>query len=150
MWLESAAFAGDTTIPIRYTGDGDDISPPLAWGEIPQATKALALVVDDPDAPRGTFTHWLAWNIHPTQDELSEDAAHAPDGRGLREGRNGFGTIGWRGPRPPPGRPHHYVFHLFALDEPLSLRPGASQGELERAMRGHLIDDVTLVGMYGD
>jgi len=149
MRLESPAFAGGTTIPSRYTADGEDVSPPLAWGEIPPDSKALAILVEDPDAPRGSFDHWLAWNIVPTQRELAEDAVHAPDGRGLREGRNGFGTVGWRGPQPPPGRPHHYVFHLFALDQPLALRPGAGRSELERAMRGHVIDEARLVGMYG-
>ena len=149
MRLESPAFAGGTTIPARYTADGDDVSPPLAWGEIPPDSKALVILVEDPDAPRGSFDHWLAWNIRPTQQELGEDAAHASDGRGLREGRNGFGTVGWRGPQPPPGKAHHYVFRLFALDEPLSLRPGAGRSELERAMRGHVIDEATLVGMYG-
>jgi Raf kinase inhibitor-like YbhB/YbcL family protein len=142
--LTSPAFADGAPIPRRFTADGDDVSPPLTWNETPDGTRSLAVVVEDPDAPRGTFTHWLAWDIDPRAHALREgDAGDA------KEGANGFGEEGWRGPSPPKGKPHHYVFRLLALDEPLGLPDGATREEVDRAIDGHVLAETRLVGIYG-
>ncbi len=142
--LTSSAFADGTAIPRRHTCDGDDLSPPLAWSASPEGTRSLALVVDDPDAPGGTFTHWLAWGIDPGTGGLAEGEP-AP-----REGRNNFGATGYRGPCPPRGHgPHRYFFRLHALDAELDLVPGAGRRELERALEGRVLARAELVGTYG-
>jgi Raf kinase inhibitor-like YbhB/YbcL family protein len=110
---------------------------------IPEGTRSLALIVDDPDAPVGTFDHWLAWAIDPGAGGLDEGEA------GPREGRNGFGVTGYSGPCPLPGHgPHRYFFRLYALDVELDLRPGADRGELERELHGHVLEAAELVGRY--
>src|SRR5438128_2735327 len=110
MRLQSPAFSDGSSIPTRLTADGANESPPLAWSTAPSGTKSLAIIVEDPDAPSGTFVHWLAWNIEPTERALQEGDAAATN-----QGTNGFGGVGWAGPSPPPGRPHRYVFKLYAL-----------------------------------
>lgn len=151
MELSSTAFAPNGTIPRRFARDGEDVSPPLTWSGLPDETEALALVVEDPDAPRGTFTHWLLWDIPITSHELPEGVRHIgkffEDGR--RQGDNDFDERGYSGPMPPKGETHRYVFRLFALDRPLRLAEGASRKELFRAMKGHVIDEADLVGRYG-
>jgi Raf kinase inhibitor-like YbhB/YbcL family protein len=141
--LTSSAFTEGGAIPRRYTCDGQDRSPPLSWTAPPTGSRSLALILDDPDAPGGRFIHWLAWGIPPDTGGLAEGEA-AP-----LEGRNDFGTVGYRGPCPPRGRgPHRYRFRLHALAEDLRLTPGAGVAELERALTGNLLQVAELVGIY--
>jgi Raf kinase inhibitor-like YbhB/YbcL family protein len=141
--LESSAFQNAQPIPSRHSCEGDDVPPPLHWTNIPDGTRSLALVVDDPDAPGGVFTHWIAWGLDPGAGALGEGEA-AP-----REGRNDFGTSGYRGPCPPPGHGRHrYVFRLYALDAELELGSGAAKAELEQAIQGHVLTTAELVGTY--
>jgi Raf kinase inhibitor-like YbhB/YbcL family protein len=141
--LTSDAFAHGDEIPRRHTCEGEDVSPALTWSDPPDGTRALALIVDDPDAPRGTFTHWLAWNIDPVVGGLGEGES------GPAEGRNDFGTGGWSGPCPPPGHgAHRYFFRLHALDAKLDVGFRAGRRELERALAGHVLTTAELVGRY--
>ena len=141
--LESSAFQNAQPIPSRHGCEGDDVSPQLHWTNIPDGTRSLALVVDDPDAPGGVFTHWVAWGLDPGAGALGEGEA-AP-----REGRNDFGASGYRGPCPPPGHGRHrYVFRLYALDVELELGSGAAKAELEQAIEGHVLTTAELVGTY--
>ena len=141
--LRSEAFAHGDETPRRHTCDGEDVSPALAWSDPPTGTRALALVVDDPDAPRGTFTHWVAWDIDALARGLGEGEA-APG-----EGRNDFGTRGWSGPCPPPGHgAHRYFFRLHALDAEIQVGIEAGRRELERALAGHVLGTAELIGTY--
>jgi Raf kinase inhibitor-like YbhB/YbcL family protein len=141
--LTSSAFQHGQPIPRKYTCEGEDVSSPLAWSGIPEGTVSLALVVDDPDAPSGTFTHWLAWGIDPTAGGLGEGEA-APV-----EGLNDFGQAGWRGPCPPPGHgPHRYFFRLHGLERELDLPAGPGKAEVERALEGRVLAVAELVGTY--
>ncbi len=141
--LESTAFQHAQAIPRRHTCDGEDLSPPLRWTNVPEETRSLALVVDDPDAPDGVFTHWIGWGLDPAADGLGEGEA-APS-----EGRNDFGTSGYRGPCPPPGHgSHRYHFSLYALDTGLELASGAAKEELAQAIEGHVLTTAELVGTY--
>jgi len=141
--LSSTAFESGDAIPLRHTCEGDDVSPPLVWSDVPEGTRAFALVVDDPDAPGGTFTHWLAWGIDPGANGLREGEP-AP-----HEGRNGFGTDGYEGPAPPPRHgAHRYVFRLHALDRELDAPDGADRAEIDRALEGHVLDVAELVGTF--
>lgn len=141
--LESSAFDHAKAIPRRYTCEGEDVSPPLRWTNVPEGARSLALLIDDPDAPRGVFSHWVAWALDPAAGGLEEGEA-AP-----REGRNDFGTVGYRGPCPPPGHGRHrYVFRLYALDHEPELDPGAGKRELEQAIEGHVLTMAELVGTY--
>lgn len=150
MTLSSPAFAEGGPIPARFTCDGADVSPPLALGDVPAQAQSLALIVDDPDAPRGTFVHWLVWNLPPTLAQLPEGVPprDPPPALGeLRQGTNDFHELGYRGPCPPRGE-HRYRFHLYALDARLDLAPGARRDELERALRGHVLAEARLTGVY--
>jgi Raf kinase inhibitor-like YbhB/YbcL family protein len=147
--LTSPAFADGGTIPVRHTAFGDDVSPRLTWGEVPRSTDSLALMCDDPDSKSGKFIHWLVWNIEPAANELPEDALETGAGRDLVEGENGFGGTGYAGPKPPPGKPHRYVFRLYALDTRLELPKGASRVDFEQALEGHILAEGVLTGMYG-
>jgi Raf kinase inhibitor-like YbhB/YbcL family protein len=141
--LESSAFGHAQPIPKQYTCDGDDLSPPLRWAYVPEEARSLALVVDDPDAPSGVFTHWVAWGLDPGTGGLGEGEA-APN-----EGRNDFEIVGYRGPCPPPGHGRHrYVFRLYALARDLALESGAGKAELEQASEGHVLTTAELVGTY--
>jgi Raf kinase inhibitor-like YbhB/YbcL family protein len=141
--LTSSAFENGQPIPRKYTCEGEDVSPPLAWSGVPEGTVSLALVVDDPDAPRGTFTHWLAWGLDPAAGGLAE--GEAPPVEGL----NDFGQVGWRGPCPPPGHgPHRYFFRLHGLKGELDLPAGAAKAEVERALEGRALAVAELVGTY--
>lgn len=147
--LESPAFAPGAEIPRVYTGEGEDRSPPLQWSGAPEQTTTYALIVDDPDAPSGTFVHWVAFNIPASEPGLPEGVQHRGDMTdGTLQGRNDFDRFGYGGPLPPPGKPHRYVFKLFALDDRLDLRPGASKRDVERAMRGHIVDQTQIIGCY--
>jgi Raf kinase inhibitor-like YbhB/YbcL family protein len=141
--LTSEAFVHGDEIPRRHTCEGEDVSPALSWSDPPAETRALALIVDDPDAPRGTFTHWVAWNIDPMASGLGEGES-AP-----AEGRNDFGTAGWSGPCPPRGHgAHRYFFRLHALDAKVRVGIRAGRHELERAIAGHVLTTAELMGRY--
>ena len=141
--LSSDAFEHGAPIPRRHTCEGEDLSPPLTWTDAPGGTRSIALIVDDPDAPRGTFTHWLAWGIDPGAGGLGEGEA-API-----EGRNGFGETGYRGPCPPPGHgPHRYFFRLHAVEEQPELAPGADKAALERVLAALTLAVAELIGTY--
>jgi Raf kinase inhibitor-like YbhB/YbcL family protein len=137
--LESSAFREGGLIPAKHTCDGGDVSPPLAWSGAPPGTASYALIVDDPDAPAGTWDHWLLWNLQGTS--LAEGA---PDGVA---GSNSWGQPGWRGPCPPSGT-HRYVFRLLALDTSLDLPPGARKNALLAAATGHVLAEARLTGRY--
>src|SRR5262245_27429789 len=147
MTLTSTAFAAGQAIPERYTCDGDNVSPPLAWTGAPAAAKSFVLIVDDPDAPGGTFTHWLVFNLPPTAKSLPEGVKAGSLPAGAAEGVNGFGKAGYGGPCPPSGR-HRYIHQLYALDTRLNGLARPSRGELDAAMRGHVIARATLMGTY--
>lgn len=144
MTLSSPAFAEGGTIPAKYTCDGADVRPPLRIAGVPRNARSLAVVVEDPDAPGGTFVHWVAWNIDPRTATLPEKAVPA----GAVTGRNDFGTTGYRGPCPPSGT-HRYFFRLFALDTALSLPAGADRTRLNAAMKGHIVARAECMGRYG-
>ena len=147
--VTSTAFAQGQPIPQKYTGQGDDVSPPLQWTGTPPNTKSLALICDDPDAPMGTFTHWVLYNIPSASAVLTENVPKMEtldDGR--KQGKNSFGNIGYNGPMPPPGKPHHYYFKLYALDTTLNLDPGENRADLLDAMKGHIIAEGELMGTY--
>ncbi len=148
--LRSDAFASGSSIPREYTCDGADRSPPLAWDPAPQGTRSLALIMHDPDAPRGDFTHWVLFDLSPEPTSLP--AGLAAEGQlpsGARQGRNDFGKLGYGGPCPPPGAPHRYLFHLSALDVTLNLPAGATRQQVEQALRGHVLAEAELMGRYG-
>jgi len=147
--LSSPAFPNGGPIASRYTCDGDDLSPALAWSEVPSASQSLALIADDPDAPAGTWTHWILWNIPARATLLAENAPKIDVlDNGARQGVNDSQRIGYIGPCPPPGKPHRYFFRLFALDARLDLKPGATRGELERAIQPHLLAETHWMGTY--
>ena len=147
--IKTTAFTEGGTIPRKYTCDGSDLSPELTWVGAPAGTQSLALIADDPDAPVGTWTHWIVWNISP-EAALPEGVAKVESlSDGTRQGKNDFKRIGYGGPCPPPGKPHRYFFKMYALDSKLDVKPGASRNELERAMKGHVLAQAELVGKYG-
>ena len=147
--LTSPAFRNGEVIPKRYTCEGLDISPPLNWSGYPSETKSFVLIVEDPDAPGGVFTHWIAYNIPADVNELKEGLEKVEKlPSGIMQGVNDFGRIGYGGPCPPPGKPHRYVFKLYALDVVLDLKPGASKDEVLKAMSGHILAEATLTGLY--
>ncbi len=162
MRITSSAFSSGGQIPTKYTADGENISPPLTIENIPDNTASLVIIMDDPDAPGSTFTHWLLWNIVPplvgvpevepvTSINIPENIPPAEIVEVLdtaRQGTNDFGEIGYGGPSPPPGSPHHYHFTAYALDTLLDLEPGATRDQLEAAMKGHVLDQAVLVGVY--
>jgi len=146
--LESRAFDNDSRIPERYTCDGDDLSPPLRWSNQPASTMSFAIVMDDPDAPSGTFVHWVIWNIGAGATELEESvppSADLPDGR--HQGVNSARATGYRGPCPPSGT-HRYFFKLYALDSRLDLPSVANKEQLLAAMVGHILGQAELMGRY--
>jgi Raf kinase inhibitor-like YbhB/YbcL family protein len=143
MRLTSSAFDDGERLPARHTCEGEDVSPPLGWDDVPAEARELALIVDDPDAPGRVFTHWLAWGIAPDSRGLGEGEA------ALREGRNDFGATGYRGPCPPVGHgAHRYVFTLYALADELELTGGSSRRDLERALEGRVLATTELLGTY--
>jgi Raf kinase inhibitor-like YbhB/YbcL family protein len=150
MTIGSPAFAEGKPIPKKYTCDGQDISPPLKWSGVPAGTKGLALICDDPDAPAGTWTHWVLWNMPPSTPELPEGVPRDPElPGGLKQGQNDWPKTGYGGPCPPPGKAHIYVFKLYALDAALDLSTAADKGALENAMKGHILAQAKTIGTYG-
>lgn len=149
MELSSPAFKEGETIPKTYTKDGQDVSPPLEWSTPPSATKSLALICEDPDAPSGTFTHWLVFKVPAEAQKLDEKLQPEPTlSDGSAQGTNDFKRIGYSGPAPPAGKPHHYVFTLYALDDNPSIKAGATKDQLMAAMKGHILDRGRLTGTY--
>jgi Raf kinase inhibitor-like YbhB/YbcL family protein len=149
MRLVSDAFAHGQTIPRRFTCDGDDLSPPLAWSETPTGTKSFVLLCDDPDAPGGKWHHWAAYNIAASSTALAEGAGRA-GATDFRQGTNDFSRVGYGGPCPPRGHgPHRYNFRLLALSaDHLPLRAAPSCTEVEREARKHVLAEATLIGLY--
>jgi Raf kinase inhibitor-like YbhB/YbcL family protein len=148
--ISSTAFLDGAAIPRKFTCDGQDLSPPLAWSDVPAGAQSLALICNDPDAPMGTWTHWVLWNIPPGATSLPEGLpkdASLPSG--MKQGLNSWPRVGYNGPCPPPGKPHHYVFTLYALDNELDLPAQAHENALENALKGHVLAQAQLVGMYG-
>jgi Raf kinase inhibitor-like YbhB/YbcL family protein len=143
--VKTNSFLAGAAIPKQYTCDGSDVSPGLSWSGAPAGTRELALICDDPDAPGGTFTHWLMWAIPASQRAIAEGRT-PPE---ARQGQNGFGVSGYRGPCPPRGKPHRYYFRVFALDTSVSLSAGASRADLEAAMSGHVLARGEVMGTYG-
>jgi Raf kinase inhibitor-like YbhB/YbcL family protein len=142
--ITSQAFGQGDRVPAKYTCEGDDVSPALGWSGAPEGTRAFALIVDDPDAPSGVFTHWLVCDIPADWDGLGE--SEAP---GCTEGTNDFRKVGYGGPCPPRGHGRHrYRFHLHALNRTLGLKRGFSRAELENALRGAVLATATLEGHY--
>ncbi len=147
--LKIPAFAKGGEIPKRHTCDGADLSPALSWNGVSPAALSLAVIVDDPDAPRGTWTHWLIWNIPAHLTALPEGVPPQEVlENGARQGRNDFDRIGYGGPCPPPGKAHRYFFKLYALGAKLDLKTGASRQELERAMKRHVLAQAEWVGTF--
>jgi len=146
--INSSAFREGDMIPKKYTCDGADISPPLAWDTVPMNTKSLALISDDPDAPMGTWVHWVIYNIPPTIKELPENIPpHRTLENGAQQGTNDFRKIGYGGPCPP-RRTHRYYFKLYALDKVLDSEPGLTKDQLLKAMEGHILAQGQLMGRY--
>jgi Raf kinase inhibitor-like YbhB/YbcL family protein len=152
--LLSPAFRPNGKIPKKYTADGDNISPPLLWDLAPDSAESLALIMEDPDAPAGTWVHWVVYDIPPTSGGLEEgipkkDVLSNGARQGMTDGTESFSQFGYVGPYPPKGLPHRYVFRLYALDKVLELPPRATKERLMKAMRGHVVAESELVGKYG-
>ena len=148
--LTSTAFGDGAAIPIKHTCDGVDVSPPLAWSGAPAGTRSFALIADDPDAPAGSWVHWVVYKLPAAVSELPENVAKVEslDLGGARQGRNDFRRPGYGGPCPPPGPAHRYFFTLYALDAPLALKAGALRKDVETAMEGHVLGSAQLMGTY--
>ncbi|MBO0859162.1 MAG: YbhB/YbcL family Raf kinase inhibitor-like protein [Chloracidobacterium sp.] len=148
--LSSAAFSEGEAIPIQYTCDGANVSPPLRWGGIPKNSQSLAIICADPDAPSGVFIHWVIYNLPPIVADVPEATPATEEliESGALQGRNDFNHIGYDGPCPPTGKPHRYFFHLYALDIKLELGAGATKLEFDRAAKGHIIAEGRLMGTY--
>ena len=148
MRLESDAFEPSGMIPSEHTCDGMDVSPPLAWSDPPGNTASFALVFDDPDAPSGSWVHWIVWNIPAAEHRLTQEVEKSAEvSGGIRQGTNDFRRVGYGGPCPPSGT-HRYFFRLFALDTVLAFPASATRKDLERAMRGHVLAQAELMGKY--
>ena len=146
--VTSSAFEEGGAIPARYTCDGLDISPPLSWSPVPNGTRSLALIAEDPDAPRGAFAHWVIYNLPPDTRRLPEDVPNRQTlPGGALQGMNGAGSIGYTGPCPPGGT-HRYFFKVYALDTELDLGAGAAKEDVVRAMEGHVLAEGRLLGTY--
>jgi len=149
MKILSTTISDGQTIPQDCGCDGANSSPHLAWSEIPVDTRRFALVCDDPDAPRGTWVHWVLFNLPADAVELAPGVPRTPElPSGARQGLNDSGNIGYDGPCPPPGTPHRYFFRLYALDSALNLAPGVERSELDEAMVNHILADTALMGTY--
>jgi Raf kinase inhibitor-like YbhB/YbcL family protein len=148
--IKSSAFDEGATIPKQHTCDGMDVSPPFSWSDAPAGTKSYALICDDPDAPMGTWVHWVLWGLPPETKSLPEGVpAQAVLTGGARQGLNSWPRVGYNGPCPPPGPPHRYFFKLYALDAVLTVPANANKAALEKAMAGHILGQAQLMGKYG-
>ena len=144
--VSSTAFQEGERIPDTYTCSGENSSPALSWSGVPGQTTSLALIMDDPDAPSGTFVHWVLFNLEPSLTELPQ-GIQTQAGSGI-SGTNGARKLGYTGPCPPPGKPHRYFFKLYALDTQLDLSEGATKAEVEQAMQGHILAQGQLMGTF--
>lgn len=149
--VKSAAFTAGSSVPKPYTCQGADKSPAIEIAsQTPAGTQTWAIIVDDPDAPGATFVHWVIWNlparIRSLPEGVPKETLDLPDGS--RQGKNDFGNVGYGGPCPPPGKVHHYRFRVFAIDGRLDLPPRSSASDLERAIKGHITGEGTLVGTF--
>lgn len=146
--ISSAAFKNDGLIPAKYTCDGEDISPPLRWEGVPAGAKSIAIICDDPDAPMGTFVHWVLFNLPADTKELAENIpADKTIPNGAKQGTSDFGRIGYGGPCPPSGT-HRYFFKIYALDKEVDLPAGVNKRQLVKAMEGHILGEGQLIGKY--
>jgi len=141
--MTSPVFENNGNIPAKYTCDGKDVNPPLLIENVPANTKSLALIVDDPDAPRGTWVHWVVWNIDPQAGEIKEDSVP----KNAKQGMNDFRKKDYGGPCPPSGT-HRYFFKLYALDIVLNIGQDSTKADLEKAMKGHILEEVSVIGLY--
>jgi Raf kinase inhibitor-like YbhB/YbcL family protein len=149
MQLSCEAFAEGGEIPAKFTCDDKNLSPTLKWSSAPAGTKSFALIVDDPDAPMGTWVHWVVYDLPATATEVGEGTPKTETiPAGAKQGINDFREIGYGGPCPPPGKPHRYMFKLYALDTALDLKPGATKKQLEKAMGKHILGQAQLMGTY--
>ena len=149
MQLTSPAFAEGQSIPREHTCDGADVSPALHWRDVPSPTRSFALICDDPDAPAGTWVHWVLYDLPPGTSALPEGVATTQYVVGnAKQGISDFHRLGYGGPCPPPGKPHRYFFKLYALDKMLDLKPGAAKSDVESAMEGHILAEGKLMGTF--
>lgn len=146
--LTSSTISAGRPIPTHHTCDGENISPALSWSGAPEGTQSLALIVDDPDAPRGTFVHWVVFNLPPDQPGSTIPEGVLFDENGVVEGANDAGGVGYSGPCPPAGSSHTYVFRLYALDTRLDLRTGATKKQVTQSMDGHVLAESNLSATY--
>lgn len=149
MQISSPAFGDGQPIPKMYTADGSNISPPLLWKFVPKHAKKLVLVCDDPDAPGGDFVHWVVYDLLPQSEGITEGTARdrdLPDGS--RQGTNSFGKVGYMGPSPPAGKPHRYIFRLYAVDQRLHLPARASRDTVMCKIQGHILAEAKWMGTY--
>ena len=148
--VTSTDFSSGGMIPKQFTCDGADISPALAWNDPPAGTQSFSLIADDPDAPVGTWVHWVAFDLPANARSLSQNVPKQEQlENGARQGRNDFDKIGYGGPCPPSGKAHRYFFKLYALDAKLNLKAGASKQDVERAQQGHVLAHGEYMGRYG-
>jgi Raf kinase inhibitor-like YbhB/YbcL family protein len=148
--LTSGAFPADGLIPKKFTCDGPDVSPALSWSGAPSETQSFAFIMDDPDAPAGTWVHWVLYDLPANTKELSENVPKQDQlSNGARQGRNDFRKVGYGGPCPPRGEPHRYYFKLYALDAKLGLPAGSTKADVERAMQNHILAQADRIGRYG-
>jgi Raf kinase inhibitor-like YbhB/YbcL family protein len=146
--ITSSAFEDGGLIPAKYTCDGADVSPPLQWDAVPEGTKSIALICDDPDAPMGTWVHWVLFNLPSDAKELAQNIPTEETlPNGAKQGVNDFGRVGYGGPCPPGGT-HRYFFKIYALDTEVGLQAGANQRQLLKAMEGHILAQDQLIGKY--
>ena len=149
MVVAAVDFVSGAAIPQKYSCEGENISPQLTWDILPTGAKSLALVCEDPDAPRGKFIHWVIYNIPPTEKGLGMNVTNATSfPNGTMQGLNGAGKVGYTGPCPPPGKPHRYFFHLFALNTVLDYAANMDHDKLLTAMQGHIIAEAETMGTY--
>lgn len=143
MIIKSSSFSHNSPIPAKYTCDGQDINPPLAFDDVPASAQSLALMADDPDSPAGSFIHWLIWNINPQNTQIAENS-RPPE---ATEGQSGFGKTGYGGPCPHTGV-HRYIFKLYALDTKLNLPSSTDKKQFEQAIQNHILTQAELIGLY--
>ncbi len=149
MELKSSAFQNNQEIPRKYTGDGADVSPTLMWNDPPSGAKAFALICDDPDAPLGTWVHWVIYDVPADATRLAERVPVQESlPNGAKQGMNDFKKMGYGGPCPPRGPAHRYFFKLYALDRSTNLKPRATKQQLLAAMKGHILGEAQLIGKY--
>ncbi len=146
--LSSPAFKNEGAIPAAYSCSGLNKSPALVWSGVPRRARSLTLILSDPDAPQGTFVHWVVYNLSPAIKGLPEGTSATSNAAGGEEGVNGRDQSGYTGPCPPPGKAHHYHFRLYALDAKLDLKPGATAEQVQEAIKGHVIGSTELVATF--